>query len=90
MHRGQERRRQVHRAADLQVLNGRSALSIVLIATAAMLGAYGVFVFLTERGVANEIKGFVLLLIAAVLFVGGSMLWELRAIRRLLERKDPG
>ena len=71
-------------------LNGRSLLAIALIAAAAILGAFGAFVFLTERGVANEIKGFVLLLIAAVLFVGGSMLWELRAIRRLLDRKDPG
>jgi len=59
-----------------------------LIVIAAVLGAAGLFIFLTERGVANEIKGFVLLLIAAVLFLGGCVLWELRAIRRLLERKD--
>lgn len=72
------------------VLNARSALSVVLIAAAAILGAIGLFVYLTERGVANEIKGFVLMLIAAVLFVGGCLLWELRAIRRKLERDaDP-
>ena len=77
--------------AELQVrafLSERSALSIALIAAAAILGAFGVFVFLTERGVANEIKGFVLLLIAAVLLVGGCMLWELRAIRRVLEDEN--
>jgi len=46
------------------------------------------FIFFTERGVANEIKGFVLLLIAGVLLVGGCVLWELRALRRALERRD--
>ena len=45
-------------------------------------GGAGIFVFLTERGVANEIKGFVLLLIAAVLLIGGCVLRELSAIRR--------
>ena len=69
-------------------MNRRSALSIALIAAAATLGALGLFVFLTERGVANEIKGFVLMLIAAVLLVGGCVLWELRAIRRTLEHKN--
>ena len=59
-----------------------------LIVIAAALGASGVFIFFTERGVANEIKGFVLLLIAAVLLVGGCLLLELRAIRRGLEGKD--
>ena len=49
---------------------------------AALIGALGLFIFFTERGVANEIKGFVLLLIAAVLLAGGCVLWELRAIRR--------
>ena len=58
-----------------------------LLVTAALVGASGVFIFVTERGVANEIKGFVLLLIAAVLFVGGCVLWELGAIRRRLERE---
>ena len=56
---------------------------------AALVGASGLFITFTERGVANEIKGFVLLLIAAVLAVGGGVLWELRAIRRELERRDP-
>ena len=60
-----------------------------LIVAAALVGALGLFVFFTERGVANEIKGFVLLLVAAVLLVGGCVLWELRAIRRALERRDP-
>ena len=69
-------------------LSERSALSVALIAAAAILAGFGVFVFLTERGVANEIKGFVLLLIAAVLLVGGCMLWELRAIRRVLEERN--
>jgi hypothetical protein len=65
-----------------------AALSIVLLIIAAIVGAAGLFIFVTERGVANEIKGFVLLLIAAVLLVGGCVLWELRAIRRALEEKD--
>lgn len=59
-----------------------------LIILAAALGAAGVLIYVTERGVANEIKGFVLLLIAAVLFVGGCLLWELRAIRNKLEGED--
>lgn len=67
----------------------RSALSILLLASAVIVGAAGVFIFVTERGVANEIKGFVLILVAAVLLVGGCVLRELRAIRRVLERKDP-
>jgi hypothetical protein len=61
-----------------------------LIVAAALVGAAGSFIFFTERGVANEIKGFVLLLIAAVLLVGGCVLWELRAIRRAVDKKDPG
>jgi drug/metabolite transporter (DMT)-like permease len=61
-----------------------------LIIVAAVVGAAGLFIFFTERGVANEIKGFVLVLIAAVLLVGGCVLWELRAIRRAVERKDSG
>jgi hypothetical protein len=64
-------------------------ISISLLVAAALAGALGLAVFLTERGVANEIKGFVLMLIAAVLLVGGCVLWELRAIRRALEQKDP-
>jgi drug/metabolite transporter (DMT)-like permease len=59
-----------------------------LIVAAALVGALGLFIFLTERGVANEIKGFVLMLIAAVLLVGGCVLWELRAIRRALEHNN--
>jgi hypothetical protein len=61
-----------------------------LIVVAGAVGAFGLFVFITERGVANEIKGFVLMLIGAVLFVGGCVLWELRGIRNHLERdRDP-
>ena len=60
----------------------------VLIGAAVLVGALGLFIFFTERGVANEIKGFVLMLIAAVLLVGGCVLWELRAIRRALEHKN--
>jgi ABC-type proline/glycine betaine transport system permease subunit len=59
-----------------------------LIVIAAAVGALGMGVFVTERGVANEIKGFVLVLIAAVLLVGGCVLRELSALRRALERKD--
>jgi hypothetical protein len=59
-----------------------------LIVIGALVAAGGIFIFATERGVANEIKGFVLLLIAAVLLIGGLLLWELRAIRRTLERDD--
>ena len=63
-------------------------LGTALIAIAVLAGASGVLIFVTERGVANEIKGFVLLLIAAVLLVGGCLLRELGAIRRALESKD--
>jgi drug/metabolite transporter (DMT)-like permease len=59
-----------------------------LIVIAAAVGALGMGIFVTERGVANEIKGFVLVLIAAVLLVGGCVLRELSALRRTLERKD--
>jgi drug/metabolite transporter (DMT)-like permease len=63
-------------------------LGTAMIVIAALTGAAGAFIFVTERGVANEIKGFVLMLIAAVFFVGGCVLAELRAIRRNLERDD--
>jgi hypothetical protein len=69
-------------------LNARQALALVLIAAALVLGGAGISTFVTERGVANDIKGFVLLLIGVVLLVGGCILWELAAIRRTLERKD--
>ena len=62
-------------------------LATTLVVIAAVIGGAGIFVFTTERGVANEIKGFVLLLIAAVLLIGGCVLRELSAIRRALERK---
>jgi len=63
-------------------------LGLGLIVAAALAGALGLFIYFTERGVANEIKGFVLLLVAAVLLVGGCVLSELRALRRTLEDKD--
>ena len=66
----------------------RNALAIALIVIALLVGGAGLFIFFTERGVANEIKGFVLMLIAAVLFLGGCVLWELRAIRDGLRRGD--
>jgi hypothetical protein len=66
----------------------RSALSVALLVAALLVGAAGLFIYFTERGVANEIKGFVLLLIGAVLAGGGCILWELQAIRRALEQKD--
>jgi len=59
-----------------------------LIVIAAAVGAVGIEIYVTERGAANEIKGFVLLLIAAVLLVGGCVLRELRAIRGVLEQKN--
>jgi hypothetical protein len=59
-----------------------------LIVIAAAVGALGLDIYLTERGAANEIKGFVLLLIAAVLLVGGCVLRELNAMRRSLEQKN--
>ena len=59
-----------------------------LIVIGVLVGAGGIFIFATEHGVANEIKGFVLLLIAAVLLVGGCVLWELRALRRTLDRDE--
>ena len=70
------------------VLSARSAAALAMLVGAALVGALGLVIFLTERGVANEIKGFVLMLIAAVLVVGGCVLWELRSIRRTLEGKD--
>ena len=65
---------------------GMKHLGMALVAVGALLGAGGLFVFFTERGVAYEIKGFVLLLVAAVLLVGGLVLWELNALRRALKR----
>jgi high-affinity Fe2+/Pb2+ permease len=65
-----------------------SVVSMLLLGAGVLSGALGFFIFFTERGVANEIKGFVLLLIAAVLLIGGWLLWELRAIRDSLEKKD--
>ena len=59
-----------------------------MLAAGLLIGALGLYVYFTERGVANEIKGFVLVLIAGVLLVGGFILWELRAIRDKLDRKD--
>jgi hypothetical protein len=66
----------------------RAALSVTLLVAALLVAAAGLFIYFTERGVANEIKGFVLLLIAAVLAGGGCILWELQAIRRALEQRD--
>ena len=63
-------------------------LGPALIAISIAVGAAAAFIFVTERGVANEIKGFVLLLLAAVLFIGGCALWELRALRRTLDRDE--
>ena len=69
-------------------MRGQPLVAILLLVVAALIAALGAFIYFTERGVANEIKGFVLLLIAAVLAGGGCILWELRAIRRALEQKD--
>ena len=66
----------------------RHALAVALIVLWLLVGGVGFFIFYTERGVANEIKGFVLLLIAAVLLSGGCILWELRAIRDAVRQRD--
>jgi hypothetical protein len=63
-------------------------VSMLLLVSGVLTGALGLYIFFTERGVANEIKGFVLLLIAAVLLLGGFLHWELREIRNRLEKKD--
>jgi peptidoglycan/LPS O-acetylase OafA/YrhL len=68
-------------------MRGGSVVSMLLLAAGAACAALGLFVFFTERGVANEIKGFVLVLLGALLAVGGCVLWELGAIRRALERR---
>jgi len=65
-----------------------SVVSTLLLVFGVATAALGLYIFFTERGVANEIKGFVLLLIAAVLLLGGFLHWELRAIRDRLDRKD--
>ena len=76
----------------LSTMDARSVLAILLPILLTLAGVaaagLGLHVFLTERGVANEIKGFVLLLIAAVLMLGGFLHWELREIRKRLDKKD--
>ena len=61
---------------------------MLMLVAGLLIGALGLYVYFTERGVANEIKGFVLVLIAGVLLVGGFILWELRAIRDRLDKSD--
>ena len=63
-------------------------LGTALIVAAAGVGVWGLSIFLYERGAANEIKGFVLLLMASVLLAGGFILIELRALRRALEDRN--
>ena len=65
-----------------------SEVSTLLLVLGVLTGGLGLYIFFTERGVANEIKGFVLLLIAAVLMLGGFLHWELREIRKRLDKKD--
>jgi hypothetical protein len=64
-----------------------SVVSTLLLVFGVATAALGLYIFFTERGVANEIKGFVLMLMGTVLLVGGCALWELQAIRRALERR---
>jgi hypothetical protein len=71
----------------LRTMDARAVVAILLLVAALLVGALGLHVFFTERGVANEIKGFVLMLMGSVLGVGGCALWELGAIRRALERR---
>ena len=63
-------------------------LGTAMMVVGAVVGAAGLFIYFTERGVANEIKGFVLVLVAAVMFGGGCVLRELTAIRRALEQRE--
>lgn len=72
----------------LSTMDARSVVAILLLVAGAAVAGSGLHVFFTERGVANEIKGFVLVLLGAVLAVGGCVLWELAAIRRALENKN--
>ena len=65
-----------------------SVVSTLLLVLGVLTGALGLYIFFTERGVENEIKGFVLLLIAAVLMLGGFLHWELREIRKRLDKND--
>jgi hypothetical protein len=71
----------------LRTMDARAVVAILLLVAALLVGVLGLHVFFTERGVANEIKGFVLMLTGSVLGVGGCVLWELGAIRRALERR---
>jgi hypothetical protein len=71
----------------LRTMDARSVLAILLLVAGVAAAALGLHVFFTERGVANEIKGFVLVLLGAVFAVGGCVVWELGAIRRALERR---
>lgn len=71
----------------LSTMDARSLVAILLLVAGVAAAGLGLHVFFTERGVANEIKGFVLLLLGALLAVGGCVLWELGAIRRALERR---
>jgi hypothetical protein len=71
----------------LSTMDARSVVAILLLVAGVAAAALGLHVFFTERGVANEIKGFVLVLLGAVFAVGGCVLWELGAIRRALERR---
>jgi hypothetical protein len=71
----------------LRTMDARSVVAILLLVAGVAAAALGLHVFFTERGVANEIKGFVLVLLGAVFAVGGCVLWELGAIRRALERR---
>ena len=71
----------------LRTMDARSVVAILLLVAGVAVAGVGLHVFFTERGVANEIKGFVLVLLGAVLGVGGCLLWELGAIRRALERR---
>ena len=71
----------------LSTMDARSLIAILLLVAGVAAAVLGLQVFFTERGVANEIKGFVLVLLGALLAVGGCVLWELGAIRRALERR---
>jgi hypothetical protein len=72
----------------LRTMDARSVVAILLLVAGVAAAALGLYVYFTERGVANEIKGFVLVLLGAVFAVGGCVLWELGAIRRALERRS--
>ena len=64
-------------------------MSILLIVVAVLVGLFAFGTLGLAKTSIHEIQGFVLLLIAAVLFVGGCILSEIERIRRRLKQAFP-